>query len=95
MRNSHSDVTRYRNRTTLRVPVKQDDETRFEVFATMEPFYDITAKNWPSYEFTSGVSVHLSDPITAEFFYLHRGEIQSLPQTVNGFGVNLKIRLGK
>jgi hypothetical protein len=95
IRNSHSDVTRYRNRTTLKVPVRRDDKTKFEVFATLEPFADITARNWPSYEFTSGISSHLTDAVTAEFFYLHRGEIQSLPQTVNGFGVNLKIRLGK
>jgi len=90
--NSLPDATRYRNRTTLRVPVKKDDKTKFDIFTTIEPFYSVTARSWPSYEFTSGISTHLTDPITAEFFYLHRGEIHSLPQTVNGFGINLKIK---
>jgi len=93
--NSLPDATRYRNRTTVRIPIKRNDKPRFDVFATMEPFYSVTTKTWPSYEFASGISAHLSEPITAEFFYMHRGEIQFLPQTVNAFGINLKIRIGK
>ncbi len=95
IRNEHSDSTRYRNRTALRIPIKRGDKTIFNVFGTIEPFYDITAKIWPSYEITTGISANLSDAITADLFYLHRGEIQSLPQTVNGFGINMRIRLGK
>jgi hypothetical protein len=93
--NSLPDVTRYRNRTSLRVPIKRNDKTIFDIFGTIEPFYNKTARQWPFYEFTSGISTHLSHSITADFFYLHRGEIQILPQTVNGFGVNVRIRLGK
>jgi hypothetical protein len=95
IRNSRSNITRYRNRTALRVPITRNDKQLFDVFGTIEPFYDVTAKHWTYYEVTSGISAHIFGPLSMDFFYLHRGEIRSPQLTVNGFGVNAKIRIGK
>lgn len=93
IRHSRADSVRYRNKLTLSVPVMKDDKQLFAKFVSDEVYYDFTAKEFSANEISAGITKKLSKSTSADFFWLRRdfrsGQIRSL----NGVGVNLKIRI--
>jgi hypothetical protein len=92
-RNSRSDSVRFRNKFTFLVPVKKGGNEIFTPFASTEPYYDFSAKNWSSHEFTAGIARKLSKSVSAEFFYVRRDNRNGAPRHINGVGANFKIVL--
>jgi uncharacterized protein DUF2490 len=93
VRNSRSDFVSFRNKFTLKVPIKSNDKEIFSPFIAEEPFYDFSAKRWNANEFSAGVSKKLNKTVSAEFFYMLRNVHASLPKTTNAIGVNLRFRI--
>lgn len=91
-RNSRGDSVRYRNKVTVAVPVTSDGKEIVTPFAAEEIYYDFSAKQFTTNEFSAGFSKKLSKNTSAEFFYLRR-DFRGLQVSINGIGVNLKIRI--
>ncbi len=92
-RNSRSDSVRFRNKFTFSFPVKRDGKEIFSPFVATEPFYDFSAKNWSSNEFSAGIARKLSKSVSVEFFYVRRDNRTGAPRHINGVGANFKIVL--
>ncbi len=92
-RNSRSDTVRFRNKFTFLVPVRDEGKEIFTPFVATEPYYDFSAKQWTSNEFSAGIAKKLSNNVSAEFFYLHRNNRGNTLKHINGFGANFKITL--
>jgi hypothetical protein len=75
------------------VPVKRDGKEIFTPFVATEPYYDFSAKNWSSNEFSAGIARKLSKSVSAEFFYVRRDNRTGAPRHINGVGANFKIVL--
>jgi hypothetical protein len=82
IRNSRSNVTRFRNRFTFAFPVKRGSDTLFEPFVSTEPFYEFQSKKF-------------SPVLTAEFFYLLQNNRGSTLRYVNVAGINLKFTIDR
>ncbi len=94
IRHSSDDSVRYRNRLTLKVPVKIDGKEVFAPFVSDEIFYDLKKGQLLRNELSAGISKKLSDSLEAEFFYLRQdNRTGNIPKTINAVGVNLKIEL--
>jgi hypothetical protein len=95
MRNSRSDSTRYRNRLTLSIPVRNANKKElFTPFAADEVFYDFSIKKFSRNEFSAGISKKITKQMTTDFFYLLQNNRGNVLQRVNAFGINLKIKFG-
>lgn len=93
-RNSKSDSARFRNKTKLDFPIKNEEgKERFAPFVANEPFYDFSKKEWGRNEFSVGVGKKLNSNVSAEFFYLLQLNKGSVHKRVNAFGVNFKVSL--
>ena len=92
-RNSRSDTVIFRNKLTLKLPVKRDGKELFTPFIADEPFYDFHQKRWNSNEFSVGIGKKLNKTVSAEAFYLLRNTHLSLPKQTNAVGVNLRFRI--
>jgi hypothetical protein len=104
IRHSRSDSVRYRNKTTLKIPVRKDDKEIFAPFVATEPFYDFSARAWTRNEFSAGIGKDFSGKffgasrdkkIGLEFFYMLQNNRGTSFKYVNIAGVNLKIDLRK
>ncbi|HKX84965.1 MAG TPA: DUF2490 domain-containing protein [Pyrinomonadaceae bacterium] len=93
IRNSRSDVVLFRNKLTLKVPIKKDGKELFSPFIADEPFYDFKSKRWNANEVSLGFSRKLTSALSAEFFYLLKNSSHTLPGTVHAVGTNLRIRI--
>ncbi|CAN5642166.1 hypothetical protein BH24ACI3_BH24ACI3_03710 [soil metagenome] len=94
IRHSSDDSVRYRNRLTLKVPVKIGGKEVFAPFVSDEIFYDLKKSQLFRNEISAGISKKLSDSLEAEFFYLRQdNRTGNIPKTINAVGVNLKIEL--
>ena len=93
VRNSRSDSVRYRNKFTFAFPVKHKDKEIFSPFIADEWYYDITAKEFSTNEFSVGISRKLSANTSADIFYVRRDFKNGQPRYLNGIAVNLKIRI--
>jgi hypothetical protein len=93
VRNARADSVRFRNKFTIMVPVKRDGKEIFTPFVATEPYYDFSAKNWSSNEFSAGIARKLSKSVSAEFFYVRRDNRTGAPRHINGVGANFKIVL--
>jgi hypothetical protein len=91
-RNSKSDITRYRNRLQVIVPISNSKkEELFSPFIGDEVFYDFSQDKWIRNELTVGINKKFNKNTAAEFFYtLRHNSSPSTLRTVNVFGVNLK-----
>lgn len=105
IRHSRDDSVRYRNKTTLKIPItnKEGDEI-VSPFVADEPFYDFREKKWTRNEFSAGISkdfkgkffgAEKDKKITLEFFYMLQNNRGNSFKYVNIFGANLKIDLKK
>ncbi len=93
-RNSKSDSARFRNKTKLDIPIRNEEgKERFTPFIANEPFYDFSKKEWARNEFSAGIGKKLNDSVSAEFFYLLQLNTGNVHKRVNAFGVNFKIVL--
>ncbi len=90
-----SDSTRLRNKATLKVPIKVDNEELFSPFVAEEIFFEFQGGRFSSHEFTAGVSKELVDGLSAELFYIRKDNRSGDVRTINGIGLNLKIYLGR
>lgn len=93
IRHSRGDSVRYRNKITLKVPVKKNGKEIFAPFVADEPFYDFREKAWTRNEFSAGISKKLSKSVSSDFFYLLQNNRGNSFKYVNVFGVNLKFRI--
>lgn len=93
IRNSRKDTVRYRNKFTFSVPVVRDGKEVFAPFVADEVYYDFTVNLFTRNEFTAGITRKLNKSVSAEFFYMLRHNRTRVLRTVNGVGVNLKIRI--
>ena len=92
-RNSRENSVRYRNKITLKVPVKSDGKEIFAPFVADEPYYDFTAGEWSRNELSLGIAKTFTKSTSAEFFYLWRHNRSGLPKNINAIGVNLKFKI--
>lgn len=92
LRNSQKDDVRYKNKIRLDVPIKKDNKEVLKVFASDEPYYNITTKKFTRNELFIGVSKKFNKNFTSELYYLLMNDL-SFPKTVNGVGVNFKFRV--
>lgn len=95
IRHSRDDTTRYRNKLTLKVPIKNEkgDEI-ITPFVADEPYYDSRSDSWFRNEFSVGISKGFTKTTTAEFFYMLQNNTNvTTLKTVNIFGVNLKFKI--
>lgn len=65
IRHNQEDSVRYRNKTTVKIPVKkikdkqntEKTKVTFSPFIADEPFYDFSANEWTRNEFSAGLSI--------------------------------------
>lgn len=104
IRHSRNDSVRYRNKTTLKFPIRKDDKELFSPFVADEPFYDFREKEWTRNEFSAGIGKDFKGKffgaskdkkITLEFFYMLQNNRGNSFKYVNIFGAYLKIDLKK
>jgi hypothetical protein len=93
VRNSTSDVVNFRNKLSLKIPIKRNDKELFSAFIADEPFYDFSSKRWNANEFSTGIAKKFNKVTSAEFFYLHRNVHIARPRATNAIGVNLRFRI--
>lgn len=94
IRNGADNDLRYRNRITLKIPVKEDNK-KLIPFVANEFFYSRNDRGWTSNEFSTGIESRLSKRVTAEFFYLLKTNDTGTIRRINSINVNLKITLDK
>lgn len=93
IRHSRGDSVRYRNKFKLKVPVRNDDEEIFSIFAATEPFYDFRANEFTRNELSGGIEKKFNKNATAEFFYMLQNNTGPRLRSVNIVGVNLKFTI--
>ncbi len=94
IRHSSHDAVRYRNKLTLKIPVRINGKEAFAPFVADEIFVDLEKGQLVRNEFSAGIAKKLSDSVDAEFFYLRQdNRTGSIPKTINAVGVNFKIEL--
>lgn len=92
LRNSQKDDVRYKNKIRLDIPIRKENKEILKVFASDEPYYNITTKKITRNELFIGVSKKFNKNFTGELYYLLMND-RSFPKTVNGVGVNFKFRV--
>lgn len=93
IRNSRQDTVRYRNKIKLKVPIRNNDEEIFSVFAATEPFYAFRVNQFVRNEFSTGVEKKFGKNASAEFFYMLQSNNLRTLTSVNIVGVNLKFSI--
>lgn len=85
--------TRFRNKTTLSIPLTKDKKEIFTPFIADEPYYDFLVKGWTRNEFSAGISKKFNQNFSADFFYLYQRNRGNILKNVNAFGLYLKFRI--
>ncbi len=88
-----ANTTRFRNRPMLRVPVHRGDKKIFDVFTSVESYYDFSLNRWSMSDLNVGITMPLSSHLSADFYFLHRDFIRSPRQDISGIGFNFRVRL--
>lgn len=89
-RNSRQDSTRYRNRLRVEYPVVVRN-TKFNVFASDEVFYDSTLNKWARNRFSVGANKKLNERLTGEIYYMRQNDSFSRPGDLHVIGTIFKI----
>jgi hypothetical protein len=92
LRNSRQDSVRYRNRFRFNYPLIKAKKEFFTPFVSDEVFYDFQVKAWTRNEFFVGIGKKFNNNFSTDIYYLFAKDI-SLPRTVNGIGVSLKLKV--
>jgi hypothetical protein len=77
---------RYRNRLRLERQF-QAGKLGIDPYVHAEFFYDFDDGKWNRTVFTAGVEVAVSRTVTVETYYQRQNNVDSTPETVNGFGL--------
>lgn len=91
-RNSRIDSTRYRNRLRVEHPVVVGN-TKFNIFASNEVFYDSILNRWARNRFAVGANKKLNERLTGEIYYLRQNDSFSRPGDLHIIGTILRIQL--
>lgn len=89
-RNSRQDSTRYRNRLRVEYPVVVRD-TKFNIFASDEVFYDSALNKWSRNRFAVGANKKLNERLTGEVYYMRQNDSFSRPGDLHVIGTIFKI----
>lgn len=92
-RHSRRNSVRYRNKPTFSFPITHKEKEIFSPFVANEIYYDFTAKEFTTNEFTVGITRKLSKNASADIFYVRRDFLTGPFSHLNGVGVNLKFRI--
>ncbi len=95
IRHSGADAVRYRNKLTLKIPVKIDGKEAFAPFVADEIYYNFNTSQLVRNEFSAGITKKLSKSVEAEFLYLRQDNrrVRGISASINAVGVNFKIEL--
>ena len=93
IRNSRSDLTRYRNRTTVRFPLNPEGKHRIDAFGMIEPNYEFTRGIWTVLDVGGGIATKLTQDLSTEIYFIHRGPLKDRVPHINGIGFSLKLNL--
>ena len=91
--NGRDDDTFYRNRTKIKIPVKNDDKTIFTPFASNDTYFDLQNPRVHRNDTVGGISKKFTKNFTTDFFYQYRRNFQSSTKHINIIGVNFKIKV--
>jgi hypothetical protein len=83
---------RYRNRFRLERQF-QSGRIGIDPYVHAEFFYDFDDGKWNRSVFTAGAEVAVSRTVTLEAYYQRQDNVDSSPETVNGFGFVIQIYL--
>lgn len=95
IRHSRDDTTRYRNKLTFKVPIKnKEGKEIIAPFIADEVFYDFRDDRWFRNEFSVGFTRNLTKNSSGEFYYMiqNNKRVPTL-KTLNVIGVNLKFTI--
>ena len=90
VRSGRNDISVYRNRLQISVPVKHKGKILFSPFLSEEVFYDLSANSYNSNELFLGVTRRLNSQSELDVAYIRN---HTNPANVNGLSLNLKITL--
>jgi hypothetical protein len=90
VRSGRNDISVYRNRLQVSVPVKHNDKILFSPFLSEEIFFDLSSGSYNSNELFLGVTRRLSSQTELDIAYIRN---HTSPANVNGLSLNLKITL--
>jgi len=90
VRSGRNDISVYRNRLQVSVPVKHNGKVLFSPFLSEEVFYDLSTNRYNSNELFLGVTRRLSSRSELDVAYIRN---HTSPANVNGLSLNLKINL--
>jgi hypothetical protein len=93
IRNSRSDLARYRNRTTVRFPLNPESKHRIDAFGIVEPNYEFTRGMWTVLDVGGGISTKITQDLSTEVYFIHRGPLRDRVPHINGIGFNFKLSL--
>ncbi|HJS51519.1 MAG TPA: DUF2490 domain-containing protein [Pyrinomonadaceae bacterium] len=93
IRNSRSDLTRYRNRTTVRFPLNPESKHRVDAFGMVEPNYEFTRGIWTVLDIGGGITTKLAAKLSTDIYFIHRGPLKDHVPHINAIGFNLKLSL--
>jgi len=89
-----TDNTFYRNRTKIKVPVKNSDgDTSFTPFASNDTYFDLRKTRVHRNDIVGGISKKIQKHLTTVFFYQYRRNFQSSTKHIHIIGVNLKFKI--
>lgn len=92
-RSGMADSSRFRNRLTLVVPIKQRNKELFSVFVADEPYYDFSKKLWTRNEISAGVTKKFSPTFSLDVYYLLQSNKASYLKEVHALGTAFKFRI--
>jgi hypothetical protein len=87
-----NDDTYYRNRTRIRIPVKNKDKTVFTPFVWNDTWFDLHKGRVLRNDASAGITKSLNKKVFADFYYLYRRNIQSGTKNENVLGVNFNFK---
>ncbi|HKP68414.1 MAG TPA: DUF2490 domain-containing protein [Pyrinomonadaceae bacterium] len=90
VRSGRNDISVYRNRFQMSVPVKHKGKVLFSPFISEEIFYDFSAKSFNNNELFLGITRRLDSRTELDIAYIRN---DTSPANINGLSLNLKIRL--
>jgi hypothetical protein len=90
VRSGRNDISVYRNRLQISVPVKHNGKILFSPFLSEEAFYDFSVHSFNNNELFLGVTRRLNALTDLDIAYIRN---DTRPANVNGLSLNLKIRL--
>jgi len=90
VRSGRNDISVYRNRLQISVPVKHKGKILFSPFLSQEAFYDFSVNSFNNNELFLGIPRRLNSRTELDIAYIRN---DTAPANVNGLSLSLKITL--